>query len=274
MQGGIMEKLFSIGELSKLFNISIKTLRYYDKINLFKPIYINPETSYRYYSTNQFEQLNTINYLKVLGMPLKEIKTHLEKRNINYIKRLMEVQMLKTTNKIEELNKIKMKLENQINFLSKLNNIVLNKIEERTFPERIGIFLKRKIKNNSDMELSIRELENLTNNNNSIFIGKVGVSLKKESIINKKFEYDELFILPEDEKYDDKFIKKFPKGKYVCISFQGSHSEAYKHYELLIAYITQNQFVIMGDSFERTLIDFGLTNNLNEYITEIQIPIK
>ena len=90
-----------------------------------------------------------------------------------------------------------MKLENQINFLNKLSDIELNKIEEKIFPERVGIFLKRKIKNNSDIELSIRELENLTDNNNSIFIGKVGVSLKKENIINKKFEYDELFILPE-----------------------------------------------------------------------------
>lgn len=269
-----MEKLFSIGELSKLFNISIKTLRYYDEINLFKPTYINPDTSYRYYSTNQFEQLNTINYLKVLGMPLKEIKIHLEKRSIDYIKKLMEVQMLETINKIEELNRVKIKLRNQIEFLNKLNNIVLNKIEEKVFPERIGIFLKRKIKNNSDMELSIRELENLTNNNNSIFIGKVGVSLKKESIINKKFEYDELFILPEDEKYDDNFIKKFPKGKYICTSFQGSHSEAYKYYDLLVDYITKQKLTIVGDSFERTLIDFGLTNNLDEYITEIQIPIK
>ena len=269
-----MDKLFSIGELSRLFNLTIKTLRYYDKINLFKPIYTNPETSYRYYSTNQFEQLNTINYLKVLGMPLKEIQTHLEKRSIHYIKELMEVQRSETINKIQELNKIKMKLENQINFLNKLSDIELNKIEEKIFPERVGIFLKRKIKNNSDIELSIRELENLTDNNNSIFIGKVGVSLKKENIINKKFEYDELFILPEDEKYEDKFIKKFPKGKYVCINFQGSHSEAYIYYEILLNYILENQHTIIGDSFERTLIDFGLTNNINEYITEIQIPIN
>ena len=59
----------------------------------------------------------------------------------------MEVQRSETINKIQELNKIKMKLENQINFLNKLSDIELNKIEEKIFPERVGIFLKRKIKN-------------------------------------------------------------------------------------------------------------------------------
>ena len=147
-------------------------------------------------------------------------------------------------------------------------------MKKKHFQKEWEFFLKKKIKNNSDIELSIRELENLTDNNNSIFIGKVGISLKKENIINKKFEYDKLFILPEDEKYEDKFIKKFPKGKYVCINFQGSHSEAYIYYEILLNYILENQHTIIGDSFERTLIDFGLTNNINEYITEIQIPIK
>ncbi|MFQ7474074.1 MAG: MerR family DNA-binding transcriptional regulator, partial [Anaerovoracaceae bacterium] len=38
---------FSIGELSKYQNISKQTLIYYDKINLFKPAYINPSNGYR-----------------------------------------------------------------------------------------------------------------------------------------------------------------------------------------------------------------------------------
>ena len=55
-----MKDLFTIGEMSKLFNINIKTLRYYDEIDLFKPIIIDRTNNYRYYSTEQFEQLNTI----------------------------------------------------------------------------------------------------------------------------------------------------------------------------------------------------------------------
>jgi len=56
-----MKNRFSIGEMSILHNVPVKTLRYYDEIGLFKPIEVDSNNRYRYYSTEQFEQLNTIN---------------------------------------------------------------------------------------------------------------------------------------------------------------------------------------------------------------------
>ncbi|MGL5693490.1 MAG: MerR family DNA-binding transcriptional regulator, partial [Peptostreptococcaceae bacterium] len=46
-----MKKYFSIGEMSKLQNISIETLRHYDRLGLLNAEYINEKTGYRYYST-------------------------------------------------------------------------------------------------------------------------------------------------------------------------------------------------------------------------------
>ena len=54
-----MENYFTIGEISKLSRISLKTLRYYDEIGLLKPKYVNQENNYRYYS---IEQLTTIDF--------------------------------------------------------------------------------------------------------------------------------------------------------------------------------------------------------------------
>ena len=42
--------MYQIGEFSYLCETTIKTLRYYDKINLLKPVKINTLTGYRYYS--------------------------------------------------------------------------------------------------------------------------------------------------------------------------------------------------------------------------------
>ena len=67
-----MKNLFSIGEVARLFDINVKTLRYYDETGLLKPEKVNPKTGYRYYSTRQFERLNTIMYLKALQVPLSE----------------------------------------------------------------------------------------------------------------------------------------------------------------------------------------------------------
>ena len=43
------ENLYSIGEAAEILGISVQTLRYYDKIKLLEPAYINPNTGYRYY---------------------------------------------------------------------------------------------------------------------------------------------------------------------------------------------------------------------------------
>lgn len=68
--------LFRIGEFSKKTNISVKTLRYYDKIELFKPVEIDIYTQYRYYSEDQLNDLKLIKELQNLGFSLNEIKDY------------------------------------------------------------------------------------------------------------------------------------------------------------------------------------------------------
>lgn len=73
-----MKNLFTIGEMAELFGINIRTLRYYDGIGILRPETTDPETGYRYYSTRQFERLNTIKYLRALGVSLKKISLFLK----------------------------------------------------------------------------------------------------------------------------------------------------------------------------------------------------
>lgn len=65
--------MIRIGEFSKLSMVSIKTLRYYDEMGLLKPISIDRETGYRYYTVDQLPRLNRILALKDLGFSLQQI---------------------------------------------------------------------------------------------------------------------------------------------------------------------------------------------------------
>ncbi|UZM98234.1 MerR family DNA-binding transcriptional regulator [Lysinibacillus sp. MHQ-1] len=47
------EHYYTIGEVAKLSNLSVQTLRYYDQIDLFKPAYTDTYTNYRYYKDSQ-----------------------------------------------------------------------------------------------------------------------------------------------------------------------------------------------------------------------------
>lgn len=65
--------MFKIGDFSRLSQVSVKALRYYDQIDLLKPAHIDPFTSYRYYAAEQLPRLNRILALKDLGLSLDEI---------------------------------------------------------------------------------------------------------------------------------------------------------------------------------------------------------
>jgi DNA-binding transcriptional MerR regulator len=65
--------MFKIGDFSRLTQVSIKTLRYYDEIGLLKPAQIDRFTNYRYYTADQLPRLNRILALKDLGLSLDQI---------------------------------------------------------------------------------------------------------------------------------------------------------------------------------------------------------
>jgi DNA-binding transcriptional MerR regulator/predicted transcriptional regulator YdeE len=70
--------MIKIGEFSKLVQVPVATLRYYDQVGLLKPIQVDPFTGYRYYSVSQLPRLNRILALKGLGFSLDQIALVLE----------------------------------------------------------------------------------------------------------------------------------------------------------------------------------------------------
>jgi DNA-binding transcriptional MerR regulator len=66
--------MFQISAFARLAGISAKQLRAYDDIGLFRPVWVDPSSSYRYYSPAQLPELRRILALRQLGMPLEEIR--------------------------------------------------------------------------------------------------------------------------------------------------------------------------------------------------------
>src|ERR687893_2246814 len=65
--------MIKIGEFSKLIQVPVPTLRYYDQLGLLKPFEVDSLTGYRYYSTSQLPRLHRILALKGLGFSLEQI---------------------------------------------------------------------------------------------------------------------------------------------------------------------------------------------------------
>ncbi|MBQ9044409.1 MAG: MerR family transcriptional regulator [Oscillospiraceae bacterium] len=65
--------MLQIGEFSRICQVSVKTLRHYDKLGLLVPARIDPQTGYRYYRAEQIDAMNYIQRLKRYGFSLEEI---------------------------------------------------------------------------------------------------------------------------------------------------------------------------------------------------------
>lgn len=89
-----MSQYLSIGKVSKLKNISIKSLRYYDRIGILKPAFVNSQTNYRYYTKEQLYLLDAITLCIKLGIPLKDLNGYVENGAINLQKLLYDGKIL------------------------------------------------------------------------------------------------------------------------------------------------------------------------------------
>ena len=66
--------MIKIGDFARLSQVSVVTLRYYDEMDLLKPVRVDTFTGYRFYSADQLPRLNRILALKDLGFSLEQIK--------------------------------------------------------------------------------------------------------------------------------------------------------------------------------------------------------
>lgn len=68
--------MYTIGQVSKMFNLPVSTLRYYDKEGLFPDM--NRESGIRKFSDKELEALRVIECLKKSGLEIKDIKQFME----------------------------------------------------------------------------------------------------------------------------------------------------------------------------------------------------
>lgn len=268
--------LFSIGEVSKLFHVSVSSLRHYENIGLLHPEYTSPDTGYRYYGTEQFEVLNTIRYLRALDMPLSEIEDFLKNRDISNIEEKLMQQKKIVLEKQQELKRIEQKICHRLNSLSEAQNMPLDVVTLIQFPASRIVWMDAplEIEDSQDMEAPIRKLDQ-SQAEAVVFLGKVGLGISAEHLQAAEYKkYDGIFLVLDDEDiYDGETI---PVAESLCVRlcFRGSHAEASGQYKKLLDYIKRHQMQIVGFSREITLIDYGITNDPDKFVTEICIPVK
>lgn len=269
------EDLFKIGEVARLFNVSVSTMRHYEKLGLVEPEYVDPDTGYRYYSTDQFEALNTLRYLRLLDTPLEDISDFLKDRDIDTMKGMLNKQREKVRDRIAELRTLEKKIDRRLKGIEEAAAHPLNIIEEIVSPKIRIVWLKYSMspESNDDIEKSLKMIEG-SQKEPMIFLGKVGIGLSAEHLLERKYDsYDMAFLMLDDE---DAFSGEYsvsPEERCLTIRFRGTHKDARKYYDMLLDYMDHHGLKPAGPSREIALIDWGLSKDPDDFVTKIEIPV-
>ena len=127
--------LLTIGEMAKFTGASVYSLRYYERINMLTPAYIDPNSGYRYYSLEQTYLINIIKLCVELDIPLKEMTEFIDQDSNIDISALLAYGKKIARKKLKALEKglryIKV-LEKQIAFSEKYQ---VDEIYSQELPE-------------------------------------------------------------------------------------------------------------------------------------------
>ncbi|EKY28927.1 MerR family transcriptional regulator [Clostridium celatum] len=271
-----MKTKYSIGKVAKIHNMTIESLRHYDRVGLLKPSYINEDTGYRYYSAKDFVILDLIKQCKSMGLSLDEIKIIIE--NYTSLESVLDVigkQKNIIDTKINELNRIK----DNINFLEerikKTLEEGLNRIFIKEYSEREFVKYNNTNRFTEEFEVNLSKALAEVEKDNSYFNKELAFIIDhNEFIKNNKIIYKNMmlsFSKNVDFKGDEKIV--IPAGKYLTLNFDDDYNESKKYYNIIFSYIKENDIKVIGDFYEIYIITRVGSDGREKSLGKLQIRI-
>lgn len=262
--------MIKIGEFSKIAKTTIKTLRYYDDIGLFKPFFVD-ENGYRYYEIDQLKDLLKIIELRSLDLPIEKILDIFsggdEQKILNDHIKYLENEKKKKSSQITSLRRI-LKGEN-INMEFKSN---IKTIEENIVYFRHGVIPS--IENMFDFVLEsgalCGELNPTLRCKNYCYITYSAHEYKEKDV---ELEYVEAVETKGKEGNGIKF-RIDPAIKALCVEVNGAYSNLASGYQFALNQIKEKGLKIVGQIREVYIHGCWDEDTEDNYLTEIQIPIE
>lgn len=264
----IMKKYFRIGEISKLYDIGVDSIRYYEEIGIIKPE--RSESGYRRYSIHDIWRLNVIRDLRSIGFTMEQIREYLENHNTASSLKLLEEEQDAIQKQLLQLRKLQKNVEHRLNTIRSARNLPLHEITQTTLPPRRCHILSEGYQAAEEMDLLIKRLINLDKERLYIIgSNQIGTVISCSSLFEKKaLSYQSVFLIDENGK------KLIPGGDYLCVTYGGSYSQSTDWGQKLLKYAESHNLKVTGDLLELLWIDIHTTSDESEYITQLQLPVQ
>lgn len=264
--------MYKIGEFSKITNLTVKTLRYYDEQNILTPSYRNEENAYRFYDKNDFKKAELIILLRSFGFSISEIKdvlsNHESSSDLSYF---LEEKRKMIENKIQEEKSLLKRLDLYIKTNQMEDESMSYKIEVRNIGPVVVASIRYKGKY-SDVGKYIGKIYEAVkgNANGYPFNCYYDSEYREEADIELCVPTSKLI------KHPNIASSQLPQIKALCTTHIGTYESINMAYKAVFDYAVAHNTKCLTPSREIYVKGPGMIfkGNPNKYVTEIIIPIE
>lgn len=263
--------MLKIGDFSKLSHLTVKALRFYEKEGLLMPKSVDQWTGYRFYETEQLTIAARIKSFRQLGLTIEEIKKIFKGADLTKIMQ----------EKVLELNREKTELDVR---LSIINHILEEKemkyqVTVKEIPGAIVYYSEVSLAKYSDMMQVIpaigAECSKLNPNLKCAephyeFCEYLDGEHKDTDILVR---HNEVVTEFGKESENIKF-KKIPACKVLSIFHKGAYDEIGGAYAFIMKYAEENGYKVTGLARECYIDGIWNKDSVEDWLTEIQIPVE
>lgn len=268
------EKLYSIGEVSKICNVSKKALRFYDEIGIISPDQVSDKNHYRYYSRKSLLDLTILKYYKQMGFKLEEMRSLLQSEEY----RQMERGFLEKINELQDeqiaVNVKLTSVQDWYNLLVEAQMVIESDARDVSVrfvePREFGFMDQDFIAEDREAIINLEWTEYLETIGNGIK-GAVNITFPswKDRLSGecRRMRIMQEMILPSKPEHT---ILMGGEMMLSCYHI-GSHDTLAETYEKMEVYAKEHGYKLSEDSWERYVTDCWTTKNEDMYVTEVRI---
>jgi effector-binding domain-containing protein len=267
--------MLKIGDFSTLAHVSIKTLRYYDEAGLLTPVWVDPETGYRYYAARQIAELYRILVLKDFGFPLEEIAKLLRAGvTAEQMRGMLVLQQAEQKRRVEEEGDRLSRISSRIRLIEKENTMTYD-VVLKTVPKQKIASVRETIANYPAVGPLYGKVASALGP--AMANVSVGVALWHDPEYKEKdVDAEAGFYLRQDvAPRGGVAVHELPEVTAACAVHSGAYKRLNEAYDSLMKWVAENGYQVAGPVRELYLQTGKPGNQEDEScVTEIQVPVR
>ncbi len=270
--------MFKIGEFSKIAQVSVRMLRYYDEQKLLEPSYVDDYTGYRLYSAKQVEQLNKIIFLRNMGFDVNTMKEMLQHWDSERIKQNLFFQLDKSRGNIKTEEMRVKQIEGLLYDLENQNREIDFDITLKSLPMQQVISMRRTVADyycEGEMWKEFQSLFKNIKNADKLQSFSIYHDLdyrEKDVDIEICVVIDKLSITEDHANIICRQISQVEVA--ACFIVYGDYTNIGNAYKKFAYWLEQHkEYKMQGENRQICHVSLCHTDNPTEYITELQIPL-